>query len=102
VGLSRQGLPHLSWSSWGMILWLALVNTAFAFTLWNHTLKRLTAMESSLINNTMLIQIALLAWVFLDEPLSPKGVVGIILAAVGVLAVQLASPKAPPERPQES
>ena len=102
VGLTSQGLPSLSWKSWGLIVWLAAVNTALAFTLWNHTLRRLTAVESSLINNTMLIQIALLAWVFLDEPLSPKGVAGIILAAVGVLAVQLASPKTPTERPQES
>ena len=102
VGLTSQGLPSLSWKSWGLIVWLAAVNTALAFTLWNHTLRKLTAVESSLINNTMLIQIALLAWVFLDEPLSPKGVAGIILAAVGVLAVQLASPKTPTERPQES
>ena len=102
VGLTSQGLPSLSWKSWGLIVWLAAVNTALAFTLWNHTLRRLTAVESSLINNTMLIQIALLAWVFLDEPLSPKGVAGIVLAAVGVLAVQLASPKTPTERPQES
>jgi len=101
VGLTSQGLPSLSWKSWGLIVWLAAVNTALAFTLWNHTLRRLTAVESSLINNTMLIQIALLAWVFLDESLSPKGVAGIILAAVGVLAVQLASPKTPTERPQE-
>lgn len=102
VGLTSQGLPSLSWKSWGLIAWLAAVNTALAFTLWNHTLRRLTAVESSLINNTMLIQIALLAWVFLDEPLSPKGAAGITLAAVGVLAVQLASPKTPTERPQES
>ena len=94
VGLASQGLPQLSWKSWGLIAWLAAINTAFAFTLWNHTLRRLSAVESSLINNTMLIQIALLAWVFLDESLSPKGIVGILLAAVGVLVVQLARPKA--------
>ena len=45
----------------------------------------------------MLIQIALLAWVFLDESLSPKGIGGILLAASGVLVVQLARPKAPEE-----
>jgi len=94
VGLATQGLPHLSWKSWGLIAWLAAINTAFAFTLWNHTLRRLTAVESSLINNTMLIQIALLAWVFLGESLSPKGITGIVVAAAGVLLVQLARPKA--------
>ncbi|MGB5162981.1 MAG: DMT family transporter [Thermoanaerobaculia bacterium] len=102
VGLTSQGLPSLSWKSWGLIVWLAAVNTALAFTLWNHTLRRLTAVESSLINNTMLIQIALLAWVFLDEPLSAKGMTGIVVAAVGVLLVQLARSKSPAGPRQES
>jgi len=101
VGLASQGLPRLSWKSWGIIVWLAAINTAFAFTLWNHTLRRLRAVESSLINNTMLIQIALLAWVFLDEPLSPKGIAGIVVAAIGVLLVQLARPKSPAGHRQE-
>ena len=102
VGMASQGLPRLSWKSWGIIVWLALINTAFAFTLWNHTLRRLTAVESSLINNTMLIQIALLGWVFLDEPLSAKGMTGIVVAAVGVLLVQLARSKSPAGPRQES
>ena len=93
VGLASQGLPSLSSRSWGIIVWLAVVNTAFAFTLWNHTLRRLTAVESSLINNTMLVQIALLAWLFLDEALSAKGVAGIIVASAGILLVQLARPQ---------
>jgi len=50
----------------------------------------------------MLIQIALLAWVFLDESLSPKGIVGILMAAVGVLVVQLARQKDPEESGQKS
>ncbi|MDQ2848487.1 MAG: DMT family transporter [Actinomycetota bacterium] len=65
------------------------MNTAFAFTLWNHTLRRLTAVRSSVINNTMLIQIAVLAWIFLDEPLGVRQIVGLVLATVGSAAVQL-------------
>jgi drug/metabolite transporter (DMT)-like permease len=89
AGITVQGLPHLTWGNWLIIIWLAVVNTAFAFTLWNHTLRRLTAVESSLINNTMLIQIAILAWLFLDEPLTTQEIVGMGLAAVGILVVQL-------------
>ena len=89
VGLVIQGLPRLEWQSWGIIVYLAVVNTALAFTLWNHTLQRLTAMESSIINNTMLLQIVILAWIFLGEPLGWKAVLGIGLAAVGALLVQL-------------
>lgn len=89
VGISAQGLPPLSLTSWGIIAWLAVVNTAFAFTLWNYTLRTLSAMESSIINNTMLIQIALLAWLFLDERLGWQKVIGMVIAGLGVLIVQL-------------
>ena len=61
VGLSVNGLPTISNRNWIYLFWLAGINTAFAFTLWNHTLRSLTVMESSIINGTMLIQIAILA-----------------------------------------
>lgn len=90
IGLGVQGLPRLSPTSWAIVIWLALVNTAFAFTLWNRTLTTLTATESSVINNSMLVQIAILGWVFLGETLSALEVVGLVLVSVGILAVQLA------------
>ncbi|MEX2542815.1 MAG: DMT family transporter [Trueperaceae bacterium] len=95
-GIAVQGLPALSLTSWGIVAWLAVVNTAFAFTLWNHTLRTLSAMESSIINNTMLIQIAVLAWIFLGESLGVKEVSGLLLAAVGTLVVQLLARKRMP------
>ncbi|MCB8958793.1 MAG: EamA family transporter [Ardenticatenales bacterium] len=72
TGLWREGLPALSLKSGLIILWLAVVNTAFAFTLWNHTLRTLSAMESSLINNTMSVQIPILAVLFLGETLTAR------------------------------
>lgn len=89
AGLLIQGLPSLSLSNWAIILWLAVVNSAFAFTLWNHTLRTLTAMESSLINNTMMIQIPILAWLFLDEQTSALEILGMILAGLGIVIVQI-------------
>jgi drug/metabolite transporter (DMT)-like permease len=89
VGLLTDGWPVLSLQSWVLILVLAVVNTAFAFTLWNLTLQTLPAVESTIINNTMLIQIAVLAWLFLGEALDAKAIVGLILAGVGTLIVQL-------------
>ena len=90
AGMAAQGPPVLSLRSWAIVAWLAVVNTAFAFTLWNLTLRKLSAMESSLINNTMLIQIAILAWVFLGESLGVRQVAGLLLASLGTLVVQLA------------
>jgi drug/metabolite transporter (DMT)-like permease len=89
TGLTIQGLPPIQLSSWGIVVWLALVNTALAFTLWNITLRTLSAMESSIINNTMLIQIALLAWIFLGERLDLRDVAGLLMVAFGVLIIQL-------------
>ena len=89
TGLPTQGVPTLTGSGWAIVGWLAVVNTAVAFTLWNLTQRTLPAMDSSVINNTMLIQIAVLAWVFLDETLGLREITGLTLAALGVLVVQL-------------
>ncbi|MGH2537735.1 MAG: DMT family transporter [Candidatus Promineifilaceae bacterium] len=90
AGLLGQGLPPLSPLNWAIILWLALVNSAFAFTLWNRSLRVLTALEASVINNTMMIQIPILAWLFLGERPLPQQWLGMLLAAAGVFWVQLA------------
>jgi drug/metabolite transporter (DMT)-like permease len=89
AGLLLQGLPAISPLSWLLIGWLAVVNTAFAFTLWNRTLRVLSAMESSVINNMMMVQIPILAWLFLGEAISLKAGVGFAVAGVGILIVQL-------------
>ncbi len=45
LGITIQGLGNIDLQSWLLIAWLAIVNTAFAFTLWNHTLRTLSAVE---------------------------------------------------------
>jgi drug/metabolite transporter (DMT)-like permease len=89
LGLLTQEMPALSLGSWLLIVWLAVVNTAFAFTLWNHTLRTLSAMESSIINNMMMVQIPVLAWLFLGEGIELKAGIGFTLAGIGILIVQL-------------
>lgn len=89
AGISYSGMPDLSVENWMHLGWLAVINTAFAFTLWNHTLRTITAMESSIINGTMLIQIALLAWVFLGEQITIQEGIGMGIAAVGATLVQI-------------
>jgi drug/metabolite transporter (DMT)-like permease len=89
VGVLFQGFGDLDLQSWLLIAWLAVVNTAFAFVLWNHTLRTLSAVESSIINSLMMPQIAVLAFVFLGETLNEKEIFGLILVGVGVVVVQL-------------
>ena len=89
VGLAVEEFPHFSVRNAGVIFWLSVVHTAFAFNLWNKSLQVLSAVESSIINNTMLIQIALLAWVFLGETLDLVEIAGLALAAVGIFLSQI-------------
>ncbi|MBW8010485.1 MAG: EamA family transporter [Chloroflexi bacterium] len=91
TGLTTEGLPQLSMANWFNVIWLAVVNTAIAFTLFNHTLRTLSAAQSSIINNTMLIQIAILAWLFLGETINLQEGVGLAIAAAGALLVNIRS-----------
>jgi len=89
IGLLTESIPVISLNSWLIIIWLAAVNTAFAFTLWNHTLRTLTAMESSIINGTMLIWIPIFAILFLGESISVKEIIALVVVGVGTLIVQM-------------
>jgi drug/metabolite transporter (DMT)-like permease/ADP-ribose pyrophosphatase YjhB (NUDIX family) len=91
VGISTQGLPTITLKGWAIIAWLALVNTALAFTIWNYTLRTLSAMESSIINGTMIIWIPVLAVLFLGEHVSSKELLGLLVVGLGTLIVQLRS-----------
>jgi drug/metabolite transporter (DMT)-like permease len=92
AGLIVDGVPHLSWSTSAIVAWLAVVNTAFAWTWWNHAQRALTATEAAAINTTMAVQIPLLAWIFLDERLGLPEIVGIAIVIVGVSAMRSARP----------
>jgi drug/metabolite transporter (DMT)-like permease len=98
AGLVFQGMPRISLAGWGIILIMAVINTAFAFTLWNFTMQTLTVVESSLINSTMTIQVAILAWVFLGDRMNSQEMIGLVLAALGVLIVQLRLRQKPGEK----
>lgn len=40
-------------------------------------------LESSVLNNTMLVQIAVLAWWFLGQALTPREIAGMVLSGLG-------------------
>jgi drug/metabolite transporter (DMT)-like permease len=89
AALVFEGVSSVPLSGWGIIAWLGVVNTALAFFLWNHALLRLEAFETSILQNTMLIQIAVLSWVFLGERFTTMKLVAMALVFFGVLIVQL-------------
>ncbi len=88
AGVVVEGVPDVSGQAWLLVTWLAVVNTAVAFSLWNWSMRHLGAVESAGINNTMLVQIALLAWLFLGEEPGLLGIVGIVVVSAGVFLTQ--------------
>jgi drug/metabolite transporter (DMT)-like permease len=84
-----EGFPRVPPSGWAIITWLGVVNTALAFFLWNHALQRLKAFEMSVLQNTMLVQIAILAWLFLGEQLTAMKLTTMAMVFIGALIVQL-------------
>ena len=89
LGLSTEDFPMLTGRAIFYILWLSFVNTAFAFTLWNHAMQRLRAVEISIINNTMTFQIAVLAVLFLNERPSAIQWVGLMITAIAAILLPL-------------
>jgi drug/metabolite transporter (DMT)-like permease len=82
-------IVNVSFNSWMIILWLSIVNTVVAFFLWNLALRTLTAVEQSILQNTMLIQITILAIFFLQETINAQKILGMAIVFIGVLIVQL-------------
>jgi len=88
VALPLEGLPTFSVTGWGIVLWLAVINTAFAYMLYNHSLQVLTALEMNVMLNLSPLGTAALAWLLLDERLSFIQIVGMFTAIIGVVLVQ--------------
>lgn len=100
VGLLTQGLPSLNLRSWGVVLWLGLASTALANTLLNASFRALSAMEVSIILNTMLIQIAAMAWIVLGQRLTVVEMLGLPVVAIGTVFVQVRRKAPDPGRAQ--
>jgi drug/metabolite transporter (DMT)-like permease len=84
-----EWIPRISLHMWIILTYLALVNTAMAFMIWNTSLQRLTAFEANIINNTMLVQIAILSWIFLGDAITWKMAAGMALVMGGAVLVNL-------------
>ncbi|MCY3414119.1 MAG: EamA family transporter [Candidatus Heimdallarchaeota archaeon] len=91
LALIIEGWNYISLQSWLIILFLGIVNTAFTFTMWNASMEYLKAFETSLINNTMLPQITILALIFLDEMPSTIQWIAIAIVMIASVVVQLYS-----------
>jgi drug/metabolite transporter (DMT)-like permease len=83
-----EGIPRMPFFAWGVILGLALVNTLFAYLLYNHALRHLSAIEANVMLNLIPLGTALIAWGTLGERLLPVQIVAMFLSVVGASLVQ--------------
>ncbi|MFD1735497.1 DMT family transporter [Bacillus salitolerans] len=88
VGLTVEGVPEFSWKVVGIVLWLGTINGSVAFTLWTWSQKYLEAFESSIINNLMLVEIALFDIIILSRQITTTELIGLILVCVTIVTVQ--------------
>jgi drug/metabolite transporter (DMT)-like permease len=90
IALLVEGVPSFSPTAWLLIVWLAVINTALTYTLWAQSQRSLRAVESSVLGDLTVVQVALLGWIVLGEGLDLEQIVGIALALGGVVLVQIA------------
>jgi drug/metabolite transporter (DMT)-like permease len=97
LALPLEGLPAFSAGGWVIVVWLAVVNTVFAYLIYNHALQTLTALEMNVMFNLGPIGTALIAWPLLGEALTPTQLAGMAMVVVGVIAVQRRGESVEPE-----
>ena len=74
-----------------LIVWLAIVNTALAYTLWTHVLRVLSAFQVSVMGCLIPLQTGVISWLILGNALSWTQVVGLLIVVAGVIVVQARS-----------
>jgi drug/metabolite transporter (DMT)-like permease len=88
IAIPIEGIPHAPIQTWGLVIWLAAINTSLAYILYNHSLQILTAFEMNILLNLAPIGTAILGWFFLNEHLTTIQFTGMIVVIVGVGFVQ--------------
>jgi drug/metabolite transporter (DMT)-like permease len=88
VGWALEGWPQVTLEGAGIVGWLAVVNTAVAYLIYNHALQRLTALQMNLILNLSPFVTAGLAFLLLGERLTLLQGIGLLVATLGVAVAQ--------------
>ncbi len=83
-----EGIPRIPVIGWGVIMGMAIVNTVIGYLLYNHALRRLTAVEASVILNLTPFGTALIAWGTLGERLTSLRLGAIFVVIIGASLAQ--------------
>ncbi|MDJ1484395.1 DMT family transporter [Cytophagaceae bacterium YF14B1] len=84
VELYYEPLPVISWRGWLEIFYLGVLASALSYFWYNDAMKYLNAVEVGIFNNLDPVMGAVIAVVFLHEPISLWQVAGTVLVLLGV------------------
>ena len=90
IALGVEGIPIYTPEGILVVVWLAVVNTAIGYWLYNFALKDLTALEMNMVMNLTPLFVAGLSWVMIGEKLEFIQIIGMVVMIAGVILVQLA------------
>ncbi|MEW6716845.1 MAG: EamA family transporter [Chloroflexota bacterium] len=91
IALSFEGVSGFTWKAFSFIVTLAVVHTALAYILYNHSLQTLTALEINIALNLIPVGTAVFAYFLLGEELHLVQIIGMVVVVVGVALVQAGS-----------
>jgi drug/metabolite transporter (DMT)-like permease len=84
-----EPFPELGREQILLILALGVINTALAFTLWHMAMRTLNALHAGVIASAQVVEVPVLAFIFLGESLTTGRIVGSVLVLAGILLVHL-------------
>ncbi len=93
LALIVEGVPHFTPRSIWVVVWLALINTALGYLLYNYALRDLTALEMNMVMNLTPLGTALFSWALLGVSLELYQGLGMLVMIAGVVLVQLGNGK---------
>ncbi|MFV1948521.1 MAG: DMT family transporter [Anaerolineales bacterium] len=88
LAFTVERLPLITWRGFLIVSWLAIINTAGGYLLYNHALQELTVLEMNMVMNLSPLFTALLGWILLGETLSLRQIIGMLVVIGGVILVQ--------------
>jgi len=77
------------YEAFALIIILGVFTSAFAYLLWNSVINKVGIFETTALQNTMTVQVAILGLIFLSEPIWINMMVGMVLVALGVFLTQV-------------
>lgn len=89
VAIPLEGIPSAPLVTWGQVLFLAVVNTAIGYFLYNHALQILTAIQMNIILNLTPVWTAIFGFFLLNERLGALQIAGMAVLIAGVMLVQM-------------